>query len=192
MNTVFMEYLDDFVVVFLDDILVYSKSMEEHRHHVEKVLRVLRENKLYGKLSKCEFGKDSMPFLGHIVSSKGIQVDPKKILAVQKWPTPKNVTDVRSFLGLCSYYRKFVKDFAKVSSPLTELLKKEQEFKWSDQCEKAMTTLKKLLFSTPATGRRVRLVEAWVLAGSLLKFQHGGGDLRVEKSEPSTVSIHAR
>lgn len=108
MNNVFRPYLDLFVIVFIDDILVYSHSQEEHAEHLRVVLQRLREEKLYAKFSKCEFWLSSVAFLGHVVSSEGIQVDPKNIEAVQSWPRPSSATEICSFLGLAVYYRWFV------------------------------------------------------------------------------------
>ena len=111
MNRVFKPFLDRFVIVFIDDILVYSRSEEEHAEHLRIVLQTLREHQLYAKFSKCELWLDSVAFLGHVVSREGIQVDPKKIEAVMDWQRPTTVTEVRSFLGLAGYYRRFVQDF---------------------------------------------------------------------------------
>jgi hypothetical protein len=108
MNGVFREYLDQFVIVFLDDILIYSKSEEEHEHHLRMVLQVLREHRLYAKLSKCSFYQKQIHYLGHIISKDGIAVDPEKIEAIKEWSAPKNVTKVRSFMGLAGYYIGFI------------------------------------------------------------------------------------
>src|SRR5262249_16622279 len=121
MNRIFKLYLDQFVIVFIDDILIYSKSSEEHEEHLTIVLQTLREHKLYAKLLKCEFWLDNVCFLGHIVSKDGIQVDPWKVEAVTNWPRPTNVIEIRSFLGLAGYYRRFVKDFSRISASLTQL-----------------------------------------------------------------------
>ena len=110
MNKVFRPFLDRFVIVFIDDILVYSKSEAEHAKHLRFVLQTLREHQLYTKFSKCEFWLEQVAFLGHVVSKDGIQVDSKKIEAVADWPRPTTVTEIRSFLGLAGYYRRFVKD----------------------------------------------------------------------------------
>ena len=112
MNRVFRPFLDKFVVVFIDDILIYSKTEEEHAEHLRTVLQILKEKKLYAKLSKCEFWKDEVKFLGHVVSKKGIAVDPTKVEAVMDWKQPTTVTEIRSFLGLAGYYRKFIKGFS--------------------------------------------------------------------------------
>ena len=104
MNRIFKECLDQFVIIFIDDILVYSRSEDEHELHLQMVLDILREKRLYAKLKKCEFWLDRVPFLGHIVSKEGISVDPSKVEAIQSWPTPRNTRKVRSFLGLPSYY----------------------------------------------------------------------------------------
>jgi hypothetical protein len=110
MNKVFMEELDKFVIVFNDDILIYSKNREDHERHLRIVLERLRANQLYAKLSKCEFWLDKIAFLGHILTTEGIEVDPSKVEAVSKWKQPSNVSEVRSFLGMAGYYRRFIKD----------------------------------------------------------------------------------
>ncbi|WVZ63668.1 hypothetical protein U9M48_013282 [Paspalum notatum var. saurae] len=138
MNKVFMEYLDKFVVVFIDDILIYSKTEEEHEEHLRLVLQKLREHKLYAKLSKCEFWLDQVPFLGHIVSKGGIMVDPSKISSVMDWKVPEVVKDVRGFLGLAGYYRRFIESFSKIAKPMTSLLEKGQAA--FDELKKRLTT----------------------------------------------------
>ena len=131
MNRVFGPYLDKFVIVFIDDILVYSSSKEEHAEHLRIVLQTLREHQLYSKFSKCQFLLDQVAFLGHVVSAEGILVDPRKVEAIVDWKPPTNVTEVRSFLGLAGYYRKFVEGFSKIAIPLTKLTRKEEKFIWS-------------------------------------------------------------
>ena len=108
MNRVFSPYLDKFVIVFIDDILVYSGSPEEHAEHLRTILQILRKRQLYAKFSKCQFWLDKVAFLGHVISAKGISVDPQKIEAIVNWKPPTNVSEVPSFLGLAGYYRKFV------------------------------------------------------------------------------------
>nr|GEX43120.1 putative reverse transcriptase domain-containing protein [Tanacetum cinerariifolium] len=122
MNRIFHEFLDKFVIVFIDDILVFSKSKEEHEDHLRTVLQTLRHEKLYAKFSKCEFWLSSVAFLGHIVSAEGITMDPAKVEAITKWPRPTSVTEVRSFLGLAGYYRRFVEGFSRLALPLTKLM----------------------------------------------------------------------
>ncbi|MCI44061.1 retrotransposon protein putative Ty3-gypsy subclass, partial [Trifolium medium] len=109
------------VVVFIDDILIYSKSEEEHREHLRVVLQVLEEKKLYAKLSKCEFWMKEINFLGQVISSEGIAVDPAKVEAVLQWSTPESISEIRSFLGLAGYYRRFIEGFSKLAMPLTQL-----------------------------------------------------------------------
>jgi hypothetical protein len=145
MNKVFMEYLDKFVVVFIDDILIYSNSKKEHEGHLHLILEKLREHKLYAKFSKCEFWLEKVGFLGHIVSGEGVAMDPAKVTAVTKWECPKIVGDIHSFLGLAGYYRRFIENFSKIAKPMTELLKKENKFVWSDSCEASFQELKKRL-----------------------------------------------
>ncbi|XP_060959150.1 uncharacterized mitochondrial protein AtMg00860-like [Cannabis sativa] len=149
MNRVFKDFLDICVIVFIDDILVYSQSEEEHELHLQMVLQRLREHRLYAKFKKCEFWLSQVSFLGHIVSKDGIKVDPGKIESVRDWPRPKTVTEIRSFLGLAGYYRRFVEGFSKISMPLTELTKKNQRFIWSDKCEASFQELKQRLITAP-------------------------------------------
>ena len=152
MNKVFAPFLDEFVVVYLDDILIYSKSIEQHVEHLRAVLTRLREQKLFAKLKKCEFARSSISYLGHIISKDGVATDPAKVAAVQEWPVPATVHDVRSFLGLCSYYRKFVPRFAEVAAPLTDLTKaevKDVASAWGPKQQAAFEALKGSLTSTP-------------------------------------------
>lgn len=149
MNRIFHEYLDRFVVVFIDNILVYSKSVAEHAEHLRIVLEVLKERKLYAKLSKCEFWLKEVSFLGHVISDGGISIDPSKVEAVLQWDTPKSATEVRSFLGLEGYYRKFIEGFSKLALPLNKLTGKGKAFIWDAQCEESFIELKKRLTSAP-------------------------------------------
>ena len=149
MNRIFRPYLDKFVVVFIDDILIYSRSPQEHETHLHLVLQTLREKKLYAKLSKCEFWLSEVKFLGHVVSKDGISVDPHKVEAVLGWEKPKTVMEVRSFLGLAGYYRRFIQGFSQLALPLTRLTRKNQPFVWDVDCEKSFLELKSRLTSTP-------------------------------------------
>jgi hypothetical protein len=150
MNDIFREWLNDFVVVYIDDILIYSSSFEEHAEHFRKVFQRLRENKLYAKLEKCEFGVAEVDFLGHRIIQKGLMMDDHKVKAILDWEPPKSVPALRSFLGLASYYRKFIKNFAKIAAPLTNLLKKSTvTYKWEEACDKAFEALKGILVKAP-------------------------------------------
>ena len=149
MNRVFQPYLDRFVIIFIDDILVYSGSSEEHSEHLRIVLQTLREQKLYAKLRKCQFWLDRVAFLGHVISVERVSVNPKKIEAVVNWKPPKNVSEVRSFLGLAGYYRKFVKGFSKIAAPLTKLTRKDVKYDWVDACQQSFEELKGRLTSAP-------------------------------------------
>ena len=149
MNRVFHPYLDQFVVVFIDHILVYSKDAQEHEHHLRIVLQILRENQLFAKLSKCDFWLKEVSFLGLIVFAKGIRVDPVKVEAVMNWKPPRNVTEVRSFLGLASYYRRFIQGFLVLASLLTRLLRKGVKFEWDNKCQSNFERLKEILVEAP-------------------------------------------
>ena len=145
MNCVFRPFVDQFVVVFIDNILVYSKDRENHDTHLRVVIETLRKERLYEKLSKCEFWLREVSFLGHIVSEEGIQVDPKKVEVIIEWKPPRNVTEVRSFLGLAGYYRRFVKGFSMTAAPMTILLQKNVKFEWSEKCQSSFEKLKEFL-----------------------------------------------
>ncbi|KAA3477571.1 DNA/RNA polymerases superfamily protein [Gossypium australe] len=149
MNWVFQPYLDRFVVVFIDDILVYSRTEEEHDSHLRIVLQILREKQLYAKFSKCEFWLREVTFLGHVVSAKGIRVDPQKFEAVLDWKPPKSVSEIQSFLGLAGYYRRFVEGFSLIATPQTKLLRKGVPFVWTDKQQESFEKLKKILTEAP-------------------------------------------
>ncbi|KAH0757858.1 hypothetical protein KY290_021351 [Solanum tuberosum] len=157
MNKVFKPYLDMFVIVFIDDILIYSRNEENHASHLRIVLQTLKDKELYAKFSKCEFWLESVAFLGHIVSGDGIKVDTRKIEAVQNWPRPTSPTEIRSFLGLAGYYRRFIEGFSSIASPLTKLTQKTVKFQWSEACEKSFQELKKRLITAPV----LTLPEEW-------------------------------
>ena len=149
MQQVFRPHLDDFVIVFLDDILVYSSSVEEHRKHLRQVLELLRQHRLYGKMSKCDFFKEEISFLGHVVSAQGIKMEPGKLDAIMKWPEPKDIHELRSFLGLAGYYRRFVKNFSTIAGPLSTLLRKDQPYRWTDETGKSFNALKDAVCKAP-------------------------------------------
>ncbi|GKU88816.1 hypothetical protein SLEP1_g3034 [Rubroshorea leprosula] len=145
MNRVFSKYLDQFVVVFIDDILIYSSSRILHEKHLRTVLETLRSERLFAKFKKCEFWLDNVAFLGHVVTKDGISVDPQKIEAVVDWKRPNSVAEIRSFLGLAGYYRQFVGDFSRIALPMTHLIRKDTKFEWTPECEKSFLTLKEKL-----------------------------------------------
>ncbi|CAA0841948.1 Uncharacterized mitochondrial protein AtMg00860, partial [Striga hermonthica] len=149
MNRIFHPYLDQFVIVFIDDILIYSKSQKEHEEHLRVVLETLRREKLYAKFSKCEFWLQRVSFLGHVITQAGIEVDPSKVSAVQNWSTPRSPSEVRSFLGLAGYYRRFIEGFSKIALPLSQLTRKSVKFEWTDRCEASFQELKRRLTSAP-------------------------------------------
>jgi hypothetical protein len=149
MNSVFMPGLDKFVVVFIDDILVYSRNEEEHAGHLHVVLQRLREHRLYAKLSKCDFWLKEIKFLGHTISQEGIVIDPDKVQEVMNWKPPTIVRQIISFLGLASYYRRFIPDFSRIVKPMTELLMKGSKFEWGQKCEDAFHTLRQHLTTAP-------------------------------------------
>ncbi|KAI3725001.1 hypothetical protein L1987_64772 [Smallanthus sonchifolius] len=149
MNRVCKPYLDKFVIVFIDDILIYSKTKSDHEQNLKLVLDLLRKEQLYAKFSKCEFWLKEVQFLGHIVNEKGIHVDPAKIEAVKNWSTPKTPTEVRSFLGLAGYYRRFISNFSKIVVPLTALTHKGKHYEWGPKQEEAFQLLKQKLCNAP-------------------------------------------
>jgi ribonuclease HI len=149
MNRVCKPYLDKFVIVFIDDILIYSCSKEEHAEHLKAILTLLREEKLYAKFSKCDFWIEKVQFLGHVINSKGIHVDPAKIEAVKNWASPTSPTKIRQFLGLAGYYRRFIEGFSRIAKPLTELTQKKKKFDWGEEQESAFQFLKQKLCEAP-------------------------------------------
>ena len=149
MNRICGPFLDKFVIVFIDDILIYSKTKSDHEQHIRQVLDLLRKEKLYAKFSKCEFWLPEIQFLGHVINDKGIHVDPAKIESVKNWQTPKTPTEIRSFLGLAGYYRRFIKNFSRIAVPLTALTHKGEPFIWDTDQEEAFQTLKQKLCDAP-------------------------------------------
>ncbi|GJY00858.1 reverse transcriptase domain-containing protein [Tanacetum coccineum] len=149
MNRVCKPYLDKFVIVFIDDILIYSRNKEEHANHLRIILELLKEEKLYAKFSKCDFWISIVQFLGHVIDSQGIHVDPAKIEAVKNWASPTTPTEVRQFLGLAGYYRRFIKDFSKIAKSLTELTQKNKKYIWGEDQESAFQLLKQKLCEAP-------------------------------------------
>ena len=148
-HRVFQPYLDPFVVVFVDDILIYSKFEKEHEDHLRVVLQVLRDHELYAKFNKWEFWLIKVKFLGHIVSASGVSIDLEKVEAVMSWERPKSVFKIRIFLGLAGYYRRFIEDFSRLVAPMTRLTRKEVKFEWNDLYERAFHELKRRLTSAP-------------------------------------------
>ena len=149
MQDIFQPFLDKFIIIYINDLLIFSKNHKEHEQHLRQVFETLRQNKLYGKISKCAFFQESVEYLGHIISSKGIATDPEKVKAVQEWPTPTNLKDVQSFLGLCNYYRRFVPSYSHIATPLTALTHKNTPFKWDEETEKVFQELKQRMSESP-------------------------------------------
>nr|GFB85189.1 putative reverse transcriptase domain-containing protein [Tanacetum cinerariifolium] len=149
MNRVCKPYLDRFVIVFIDDILIYSKNRKEHEGHLKLILKLLKEEELYAKFSKCEFWLSKVQFIGHVIDSEGIHVDLVKIEAIKDWESPKTPTEIRQFLGLASYYRRFIEGFSKIARPMTKLTQKSVEFDWGEKAEAAFQLLKQKLCSAP-------------------------------------------
>jgi hypothetical protein len=147
MNKVFMEYLDKFVIVFIDDILIFSKTMEEHEEHLRLLLEKLRSNQLYAKFSKCEVWLTEVTFLEHVISAGGVLVDLGKVKDVLNWMPPTTASEIRSFLGLAGYYHRFIKDFSKIAKPMTKLLEKNKAIEWTKECQASFEELRKHLTS---------------------------------------------
>lgn len=149
MNDVLRPFIDDFVIVYLDDILVFSKTWEEHLKHVNQTLDVLKRENLYVKLSKCEFGKTSLNYLGHSVGAGELKIDPSKVEVIVNWPKPKSTTEVRSFLGATQYWRKFIANFSLIAAPLHALAGLNKVFQWGGKQQKAFNTLKEKISTAP-------------------------------------------
>jgi hypothetical protein len=149
MNTIFAPMLRKFVLVFMDDIFVYSRSLEEHKQHLTEVFKLLQDNQLYVKQSKCSFAQPQLEYLGHIIGVNGVATDPEKIAVIQNWPTPTFVKQVRSFLGLTGYYRKFIRQYGIISRPLSDLLKKNTVFCWTAIHQAAFEALQQALMTAP-------------------------------------------
>ena len=152
MNELFQPFLRKFILVFFDDILIYSRTWKDNLEHLSLVLTILEENKFYAKRSKCTFGKEEVDYLGHKISKEGVQVDPSKIKAIMEWPKPGNISKLRDFLGLTGYYRRFVKNYTHKTAPLTNLLKKNS-FQWNSEAEFFFKTLKCMMSSTPVLAK---------------------------------------
>ncbi|GJX39617.1 putative reverse transcriptase domain-containing protein [Tanacetum coccineum] len=148
-NWVCKPYLDKFEIVFIDDILIYSKNKQEHEEHLKLILELLKKEELYAKFSKCEFWIPKVQFLGHVIDSKGIHVDPAKIESIKDWASPKSPTEIRQFLGLAGYYRRFIEGFSKIAKPMTKLTQKKVKFVWGDKQEATFQLLKQKLCSAP-------------------------------------------
>lgn len=149
MNDLFRQYLDTFVVIYLDDLLIFSQNQEEHDRHVRTVLQILQENNLHINLDKCKFDQDHVEFLGLVVTPDGLQMDDSKVTAIREWCTPKSVKDVQTFLGFANYYRRFIKNFSRIATPLRDLLLKNVVFKWSEATNHAFETLKAAFCTAP-------------------------------------------
>ncbi|GKF29424.1 putative reverse transcriptase domain-containing protein, partial [Tanacetum coccineum] len=149
MNRVYKPYLDKFVIVFMDDIPIYSKNKQEHEEHIKLILGLLKKEELYAKFSKCEFWIPKVQFLGHVIDSQGIYVDPAKIESIKDWAFPKSPTEIRQFLGLAGYYQRFIEGFSKIAKPMTKLTQKKVKFEWGDKQETAFQLLKQKLYSAP-------------------------------------------
>ncbi|GJR80240.1 putative reverse transcriptase domain-containing protein [Tanacetum coccineum] len=148
-NRVCKPYLDKFVIVFIDDILIYSKNKEEHKKHLKIILELLKNEQLYAKFSKCDFWLESVQFLGHVINNKGVHVDPAKVEAIRNWSAPTTPKEVRQFLGLAGYYRRFIEGFLLISKPLTKLTEKNKKYEWGTEEDEAFQTLKQKLCSAP-------------------------------------------
>ena len=200
MNGIFADFVDDFMLIYLDDILIFSETEEEHLKHVQRVLERLREHRLYAKLSKCEFNKKTVEFLGHVVADGKVIMQQKKIDAIMEWPTPRNVTEIQSFLGLANYYRGFIKDFSAVAAPISNVTRgKKKEFLWGKEQQEAFEELKKRFSEGPV----LRLIEPslpFILTtdasdvglGAVLQQEHNDGIHPVAYLSKKLISAEER
>ncbi|XP_056864057.1 uncharacterized protein LOC130511197 [Raphanus sativus] len=170
MNHILRAFIGHFVVVYFDDILIYSKNLDDHKKHVKSVLEVLRKEKLFANLSKCSFGTDHVVFLGFVVGADGLRVDEEKVKAIREWPIPTTVSEVRSFHGLAGFYRRFVQDFSTIAAPLTEVIKKNVGFKWEQAQEEAFQLLKGKLTHAPLLDRKPIAYFSEKLSGATLNY----------------------
>ncbi|CAI7733187.1 unnamed protein product [Closterium sp. NIES-53] len=182
MNNIFRPFLDCFVIVFLDNILIFSNSLEEHAQHLRIVLDTLCQHRLYAKLSKCTFARSSIGFLGHVISSQGIAMDPAKVQCLADWPAPRTVAELQSFIGLAKYYRKFIFNFSHICAPLTDLFRQSAAFQWGLPQRTAFSSIKAALTSAPVltVADPSRPYFIWtdasdVAVGAILCQDHGHG-----------------
>ncbi|GKA02812.1 putative reverse transcriptase domain-containing protein [Tanacetum coccineum] len=201
MNRVCKPYLDKFVIVFIDNILVYSKDKKEHKNHLKIVLELLKKERLYGKFSKCDFWLDSVQFLGHVIDQNGVHVDPAKIDAIKNWVASTTPTEVRQFLGLDGYYQRFIQGFSLISKPLTKLTQKDKKYEWGKEEEEAFHTLNRV--DAKGKGKKFRRLIKQIFEfrpdgtccfGNHVWFPRYGGlrDLVMHESYKSKYSIHPR
>jgi len=148
MNELFQPYLRNFILVFFDDIIIYNNTWKENLNHLEQLLSLLEENHYFSKISKCTFGKEEIEYLGHVISKEGFKVDPSKIKEIMEYPKPNNISKLRGFLWLTSYYRRFINNYTHLTTLLSNLLKKNY-FQWNNKVEECFETLKKVMSSTP-------------------------------------------
>jgi hypothetical protein len=179
MNRIFQQHLGKFVLVYLDDILVFSKTQEEHLEHLRKVFELLRENKLFAKLTNCRFAKSELEYFGHVVGKDGIKVDPQKIETVTTWARPNDVSQLRSFLGLNNYFRRFIQGYSTLVAPLTHLTRKDVKYIWTEQCQESFEGVKYALthapvLSVPIFGERFEVIcDAFLLGIGAVPLQKG-------------------
>jgi hypothetical protein len=194
MNSVLHPYLDKFVLVYLDDILIFSKTPEEHLQHLRIVLQALRDNQLYAKASKCHFGKASLAYLGHIIGRDGISMDPDKLRAIKEWPVPRTVTEIQSFLGLANYYRRFVRDFSRIAAPLSALCSPKlgkAPLAWGPAQDEAFASLKTALTTAPII-HPPDTNGAYTLTTDASKFAIGGVLTQGEGPDLHTISFESK
>ncbi|GKF87851.1 putative reverse transcriptase domain-containing protein, partial [Tanacetum coccineum] len=163
MNRVCKPYLDKFVIVFIDDILIYSKSKEEHAEHLKLILELLKKEELYAKFSKCDFWLSRVQFIGHVIDSEGIHMDPAKIETINDWASPKTPTEIHQFLGFAGYYRRFIEGFLKIAKPMTKLTRKNVKFDWSEKAKAAFQLLKQKFCSAPVTSENFWIFKITIL-----------------------------
>ena len=193
MNDIFADVADLFVIVYLDDILIFSDDMKSHKKHVRLVLQRLKDNNLFAKLSKCTFHTDTIDYLGFIVSPRGLHMDPAKTRVIEEWPPPKNLRETQSFLGFTNFYRRFILNFSEIANPLVALTRKDRPFAWNAKAQEAFESLKAAFTSAPVLAH-YNPAHACILETDASNYALGGilSQIDPDTGEDHPIAFHSR